>query len=531
MKLKSLIVLSFAAIFYTGCYESKLEYVLNPDGSGKVMIEVKMNAMAGGMMGGTESSKGASSFAEKMFKTSGIDTWKDVEVKMLEDGRTYFKGTAYFPDVSAVKFKDISMGEVGFYKDEQNNMVLDILQENNTKQKSGSAKKNLTKDELDKEIQKQKGEYQQMKPMLGMFLGTMKTDLTFQLPGKVEKSTNLSKTKDGRLTVNFSGEKILAAMDKMTANEEWWKEQAMGGSGDKKKISEAAEEFNQYVFGEKGPIRAIVKGPVKTLFDYKKEMEESEKNFEAMLTKLNLGGSVAKKVETYKGGNFKSLTVGRVSMSDLSDPNNTLFGNDRTFKISVIGELPGAILKVDKIKLQKAQTDNGEDVLPEEWLREAGYASLSNDKTAAMWELSMSMPSDQAKGFKEISGSILCQIPGQSKWVDLGIKKFAANEIGQLDSKIESVEDTDYRHSIKMKVKMPYDRIKTVQVLDARGKEVKDVNKYGYDSGDDLAYLEIYSENPLPTQGTLKLEFYDTVVMQEIPFSIQNVTLWGKPLK
>ena len=60
-------------------------------------------------------------------ESSGIDAWKDVSNKLTNDGKTYFKGTAYFPDISKL---DIHSGLSGFImkRNERGEIVIELEQ-------------------------------------------------------------------------------------------------------------------------------------------------------------------------------------------------------------------------------------------------------------------------------------------------------------------------------------------------------------------------------------------------------------------
>ncbi len=120
-----LLIIGFATI--VGCIETKDEFTVNPDGSGKVIheltfpamnLEAGFQTMGGGapgemgggkppseMAGGKPSDPNAqlkNSVREILSKSSGVDAWKDVSYKITDDGRMYFKGTAYFPDINSL---------------------------------------------------------------------------------------------------------------------------------------------------------------------------------------------------------------------------------------------------------------------------------------------------------------------------------------------------------------------------------------------------------------------------------------------
>ena len=94
-----LISFVFVGLFIclAGCIEEKSEYHISPDGSGKVIyetIETPLNLFIGA--GRSDGQGQLEEFVQEILsKSVGVDTWKAVSFKQLDDGKFYFKGTAY----------------------------------------------------------------------------------------------------------------------------------------------------------------------------------------------------------------------------------------------------------------------------------------------------------------------------------------------------------------------------------------------------------------------------------------------------
>lgn len=524
------LIVAVMSLWYLGCYETKLDYTVNPDGSGKVLVEVKATPM----METNQANAGASLAKDVLKNSAGIDTWKDIEYKKTDDGKNFFKGTAYFSDITKVRFKNISMlDSINFYKDAQNNLILEMNSESKTEQKT-SAKATLSSEEVDKFVTEQKSQFAQMKPMMGAFLGTMKTDISFQLPGKIEKVNNFKMDKSGLLRVSFNGQKLLDALDKLMANEEWWRAQALAGS-DLQKGPPSGFEMNEQLFGEKGPVRASSKGKFKAFFDYATEMAAAQAAFDAMITTLGLvdeSAQPAKKVENYQGGNFNNVKIVRTTLSNLSDPDYNLFGNDQSYRLSLLGELPGALLAAEKAVVTRAIADNGDDLLPtDEWSRETTYLQLSQSASHILWDVTLLVPDQTVKGIKELSGFVYASSASGAKWVDTGIKELKEGARGtSFDVTVETITQNESSQEISLKFAVSYTMIKDIQILDASGK-VLNTQKYSSSDFGDGCTIGLYIDGQFPPKGSVKIEMYEDVQKLEIPFSITNVSLLGHPMK
>src|SRR5690242_7314608 len=95
------LLLIAAALALTACLEGKQTVTINPDGSGKMLVDSLLEVPAG-------EKSDALSVARKMAtalvtQTSGVDAWKDMTLEAAPDGRAHVVATAYFPDISRLK--------------------------------------------------------------------------------------------------------------------------------------------------------------------------------------------------------------------------------------------------------------------------------------------------------------------------------------------------------------------------------------------------------------------------------------------
>lgn len=539
MKFMNAIWLSLAALWVASCYETNLDYDINADGSGRVVVEVRSASMMGQLGNlGTGDKAGPQTLARDIIKkASGIDTWKDIELKTLEDGKSYFKGTAYFKDITAVKFKEISMVDsIRLSTDAKKHLVLLIGGDPPSAKDGGS--KNLSEGDLEKSIKDQRAGFNQMKPMLTAFMSTMKTTTTFRVSGKLDKSSNLKSEKGGRMSVSFDGQKFLDVLDKLMADDEWMKRQARAGANIKDKPP-VGEEINQMLFGEKGPIRAVYKGPFNALFDYGTEADAARAGYDNMLKNLGVdlsegssGAAAEVPKEGYKGGDFQSVRIVRVSYSDMNDPEYRLFGDDRSYQLTFIGELPGAIMGVDKIVLTRAVADNGDDLMPSnEWNRETTWADLSKDKAHVKWSFTLNQPGPAVSGLSEVSGTMYCQVAGSTKTVDTGLHQWVVGSTGsELGTTIEDRIESEYQHDLKLKLAVDERAIREIRFYDDRGEALVPTSHYS-SSYDGQSSWTFSFDRTLPASGSIKAEINDAIEYYQIPFTVSQVDLFGKPMK
>ncbi|HUU59990.1 MAG TPA: hypothetical protein VMZ50_10625, partial [Phycisphaerae bacterium] len=227
-----------AALAVGGCFETTQVLTLNPDGSGKMLLDSYMKAPPM-MMGGDEKpdpKKIAKNIAQSMVSgANGVEAWSDLSYEVAKDGRTHIQGTAYFKDYTKLDMKQGGGMDFTWAKDPKGGMALEVKMADRD-QAEPAAKPKLTDKELQDLIQAKRQEYQQMKPMMTMILGTMKMDMTFMLPGKLSEVNVFDKTDKGGVRLVFVGKKMLEVMDKIMADDklladaiEAWRDPIKGG--------------------------------------------------------------------------------------------------------------------------------------------------------------------------------------------------------------------------------------------------------------------------------------------------------------
>jgi len=295
--LLSLAAILAASAMLAGCFELKQDASLNPDGSGKAVVELTMPDMgAMGMSMGMDDKAPPpdpevtlKQFAKQTLDDSkGVEAWSDVSFARTEDGRMKFKGTAYFKDFATMHVGQGQGGDGVFRKDDKGGMVLEMtMSEDEAKAPEPPAKTPPpSAEELAKQIQAQRLQYQQMRPMMEMMLGKMKVEMTFRLPGTLAEVSGFEKQPDGSVRIAMDGAKMLQAMDQLNADDAYVRQAILAG---KKPGAEKMDPaVMEKMFGTKGPFRARVTGDLKPLFDYAAAVKAAKEAYPKMIEKLGL---------------------------------------------------------------------------------------------------------------------------------------------------------------------------------------------------------------------------------------------------
>lgn len=304
IKLGVVAVLLLSALV-VGCFEIKQDATINPDGSGKAVVEVTMPDMPNMDMGSSTGTDAAAKKApdqelllkqfvkETMESAKGVEAWTDVSFSRADDGRMKFKGTAFFKDFAKMHVgQGEGAGGITWAKDEKG-MVL-TMDPNDKKgaAPAAAAPPAMTDEEVAKKVAQAQTEYNQMRPMMEAMMGKMKMEMIFHLPGTLGEVTGFQKMPDGSVKFALDGAKMLAVTDELMKDTAYVTAQIKAGKKPGNDKSDPA--LNEKIFGTKGALTAHVTGTLKPQFDYAAEVKAAKDAQPKMIEKLGLDGLPAK---------------------------------------------------------------------------------------------------------------------------------------------------------------------------------------------------------------------------------------------
>jgi hypothetical protein len=526
-----LIALGFAFLL-SACYETKQEFTLNADGSGKVRHECTFqNVNLGGNSENDTSEEALQAAIAKIISSSkGVDAWTDVSFKRLEDNKMWFRGTAYFKKLDELEIPNQSMLQFAWKNQGGGKAELALnlkKSENPTPKKADDA--TLTAEQRAKKIKDERAKFQQSKPMFSAILGGLKQSVSFKLPGKIESSSNFKPTSPGVLGLDFEGAKMIDALEKLVNDDAWLAKNGF----DAQASPEMDSELSGLLFGEKAPVKATVSGASTPLFDYAAEVATALKGVEALQKKLG-AVSIAPPA---KGEALKSIKVVGVRMVSAVDKKLEVrpFNYDEGYTLAVLAELPGSVLDVtDKSKITSATASDGSSLLKGErdWDRRLGFPELSADKASVMFTVELQRPAPSITGIKEISGTLQYRVSGGVKEIDLGLESLKAGAKGtELAASIEGYKEgwqKDGSQDMQLKLRLDPDNLKAAYlVVDGVRTEIR---RSGYSGMNGQTTFTFESKTAFPEKGSIVVVLYDQVQTFEVPFKIENLSLLGTPL-
>ena len=533
----------------SGCFDTREDFTLNPDGSGKVVHECTFQAMNFNADNADQDAGKALTNAVRQVleQAHGVDAWRDVTFKTLDDGRIYFRGTAYFKKLSDLDIENQTMLKFDWKKSADGGALLTLRTNEETqaggmkmtRNKPAKATKTLTPEEQAKKIKLERGQFQQAMPMMSGILGNMKHAVVFHLPGKVTSSANFTNAAAGNLAITFDGAKLLAVMQKLVNDDAWCQQHGSTGFDDMQQKPALDADMNQFVFGEKAPVSATVAVAAKPLFDYATEVAAAQAEYAQTKKALRVGSSSSSSDDAEEvtaapaTGGLKSVKVVGVRLVREADAQRGLrpFNEEASYSVSLLVEFPGAVQSVtDETVLEAATADDGTDLLPDsDWNRKVHFPNLAKDKTAAILEFKLNLPGGGVKGLKELSGKVQYRVSGGTKEIDLGLDGLKEGATGtNLDAEIKSIKEGWQKNGsqeMSLHLKTNPDGLKSVSLVADGARTV--LSQRGYGGGNGAYDFNYECKTNFPANGRIVAEIYDKVQTFEARFKLENLTLLG----
>jgi len=519
------------AIGLTSCFETKQEFTLNPDGSGKVVHESKFqpfdfNIVVGGQQQ-TEDEKMQQAVASIIENSEGVDAWDDVHFERLDDGRILFRATAWFPDISKLKIENLSMLEFDWERDPSGNGALSLSFKNDG---DGEARENKPPaDEQGRRawLAAERGKFQQARLMMGAVLSGMSHTATFQLPGNAGENQGFEDAGDGKVSIRFEGGKFLEGLDKMVADDEWMLEHGFPEDGG----PEIHPALFEAVFGAEGKPTAERSALDEPLFDYAAEVAAARENAEALADKLG-ATAAARILPPSEGGPLKSVSIVGIRAGAAIDPALELrsFNHREGVGVSILCEFDGAILSIDSNKsvVETAVTENGTNLLPKsDFERRLRSSNLSADRTHAIFDINLDSPPAGETRLRDLAGTIHYSVAGETQEIDLGITKIEKDQRGEeLGAEITDIkpgwrEDGPLDLSLRLNIA----REELVNAWIVRGDRRKALENRGYSSSGNITTFNFEIEKDFDPDARIVVEIHDDIRNFTTPFILRDIAL------
>jgi hypothetical protein len=489
------------------------DYVLNPDGSGKVALRWEGDSPSPEL-------QAPQFIGSEVMKGKGIDAWGDLACT-LEDGKLKFTATAYFKKIAELRFhcQGFHASTLDFIAstDEKGNFVL----KNPVAGPGPSEPSSASDDELRARLEGEREKFAQAREFFVGMIGGLVCTASIRLPGAVGKVRHGKKSRPDTVSVRFEGKTIVDLLDRLMSDDELALKLLRSGK-------EGPEALFDLV-GDQGPMEVVTTGKLAPLMDYEAESAAARENFAALAEKLDLPKPPAVGPPL---GNARIVAAKVVREADSDRELHPMGQNYTSMHLTVVGDLPDGVLKVDEGRMDAAITDAGENLVPDDdWKRRISFPHLTKDRRTAFFDIELPVPTPGVEGFREIRGLLMVQVSSGSEEVDLGFKKLeqgaAGKEFGAL---IEQFEPEDERTRIDLKLHLATEAIESITLVGAKGEEVP-MSQMGSSSSGDECVLTYSIEGAIPKKVKLVARVAKNLQRIDVPFDLRNVDLLGRSRK
>ncbi|MBU0717163.1 MAG: hypothetical protein KJ749_02860, partial [Planctomycetes bacterium] len=388
-----------------------------------------------------------------------------------------------------------------------------------------------------KRLLMQKTLYQQWRSGIAVALATRKTEMTFRLPGVPQNVSNFEVDDNGVLRIALDGARLIEAADKLIIDDTWLREFVADGGNVFAGPFPLGPPIYEKLFGQRAPIRATVRGDLKPLFDYDREVANAGEGYQKLWRDLRVSKRVP--MPLAKGAGFGNLTVALIRADCICDPQREtgldLLADETGYTLYLLGELPGSVAAVLGGELEKAIANNGDDLLP------AGrshplmrWPSLSKDRTKVVFGVKLSLPADDVTSIKDLSGTLTCRVAKGQKEVDLGELDFVEGATGKgLDSLITSAKRSGRDNKIRklfLNLGIPNEAVAEI-TLYGPNKAPLEVRQRPTALSQDNSTHVLTCPDGLPERGSIVVLVREGLEDVRIPFQVSNISLLGRPIK
>ncbi|HVX85604.1 MAG TPA: hypothetical protein VH253_12550 [Phycisphaerae bacterium] len=277
------LLLAALTLCLPACLDRRQTGQLNPDGSGKMTLDTYVSPPPPqlGAPSQPDALDIAKGIATRMVQDStGVDVWSNITFEKTADGRAHVVGTAYFPDINKLALDNPMV--YSWSKDDKGVYTLTLKPPANDAATQGPQK--LSDAQVAQIIAQGKSDYAQRKPWLQTELQYLKVDATLLLPGEITSTNILNQSGPNAVELAFDGREILDALDKLMADDKTLADSIRAGRQPDADMGYVVEAM----FHHKGPIKAVVTGPVKPQFDYQSEVAAAKAAAPAMYQRLGI---------------------------------------------------------------------------------------------------------------------------------------------------------------------------------------------------------------------------------------------------
>ncbi|MCJ8330987.1 MAG: hypothetical protein HRT89_15095 [Lentisphaeria bacterium] len=460
------------------CDKIKQVFTLNPDGSGKVTIELRPNSQL--TLDNLQSIR-------RHF--SGVDVWHNYS---WDEKNRIFRGTAYFKDINKFlhSFPQLKMDrEKATLYLEHPSFEKDALSEKDKKQ-------------IDEQVEEEIQGYIESKLIMDTSNSKFSHEISINLPGQVKSHDGFNKVTDSRYTILFTGKEIIDYFDKVIKDKAHVKEILLAGGG---LVMDNYPFINRYLRSVYKTIPSIKLGEQKVQFNYEQEVKNARVNMHKNLIKNKMRED---EIYNHKITDLHIIAYKYIEPDyNLGDENNIIY---------IAGRLSGSVSTFNRASKIRGRTLKGK------MLRyKYNFESFKFHHKGSRFVLKLTFPgSYELKPFKELSGNLhftsyAKKLNHQATLNDLKTKKYS------FPMRLLTVKKEADKTVLYIKIYAAKKQIKAAALYDEAGKKLD--YKLKIIPKDYYTVLAFHADK-FSAKSIIKVKFKKWSRQRiKVPFSLKNV--------
>lgn len=489
------------------------DFTFNPDGSGRVTVRWTGP-------GGPGVPSPDEFVRSELQQARGVEAWADVHCS-IEDEHLVFTGTAWFPDITALRFhcQGFHCNLLDFAVSVGGDGEVTVASRLDPQPMTGSLPTGADRAAIAKAIAGEREKLRQAREFLDGMFGGLRCTAVLRLPGTLRPPVRGQQLDDRTTTVDFHGRALLTVIDRLLTDDRAL--QTLMEQGDTSPAAALA------LLGDAGPVTLRTVGGAAPQFDYATEVAAANAAW------AHLAQSDTPPPRLREQGpplrNVRVVAAKTVFEADGDRDLQPMGQNTPGVSLTIAGDLERAALRVDEVTWDSALTDDGVELAPnDEWHRRIAFPKLTKDGTTVYFDVDLPLPPPTSRGLRSLSGRAQCRIGLGEETVDLGFDELVAGTPGKVGgAHLTRIDGEDGRWTIEVQLQIARDRV-LAMFLEADGTATE-LRQCGYSSCNDECSLTYDLEGELPPDARLTARLVTEVQPVEVPFALPAVDWLGRP--
>lgn len=515
-----------------GCFDTRQDITLNPDGTGRAIIESTFappDLLLKSAGPRTTDTPGRQALRDLIDKATGVDAWRDLSWRELEDGRVTVRGIAYFTNLSTFGTPFTAFQRFQTKRDPQGGLRIEVgtdATRASIARPGAPGQPPATADSLLRERQ----QWRALQPWLAATLGNLQQETVLHLPGPVRESSNFDTNTPGTLRLHLAGARLLAAIEDAVSDPD-----RAGRLHD----GDAAHGFdreraNERIYGRRAAVHAVIHPTGAERFDYASEVAAARKSFPELARSLGLNERDLPGPAPAIDGTPATLTVlGMGWRFDAADRSRSPFAGERPgYTLHLRADLPGAVLKVRHITVTEARTMEGTSLNPEPIVvpQVAGVRN-ARTQTSVEFNVRLASPPRDSAGLAEVSGFLECDRMENLRTVELLSGRLQNGARGtHFGAGIEFIgPHISGGGKLVLHSRLAPEQLAAVSLVNDAGQTISLERRGSMRVGPAYSYTFVATRE-LPRTGRVLADVLMDSHVVRIPFAVTNVSLLGQPL-